>query len=840
MVRTVGEKVQLRALVLGITLLVASFTGLLIGGEGVEGYTGHEPIWIYGDDGFNATNGVTGGTGTPADPYIIEGWQIGAYNSIYIRDTNATFIIRDCYINSGGPGIAVYFVRVQNATVENVTIEGTDEGVLIIESQNIGVRDCSMSGNGIGISASGSGVSVGVSSGVTVVGNAITSFYNGISLIIVDNVDILNCSILSSANHGIYADLANNNVTIQNDTIENSAQAGVYVLSEAQDFDILECSIRNNSASGIHVSMTARDNTIINNNISENRAGIVFDGVADRNLVKNNTMLDNIAGGIQLNGGGSWNTVENNTIEQSYAGIVIHGDFGGPTADHNLVANNTVMPLEFGYCMYCEFVRWTTILNNEFTGFDGGVFHSGTDARIENNTFTLSEPGIGLDLGAGGSDNVIVNNTFVSCGLFSRFSYADRNRIESNTVNGKPLVFLEGATGDVVTDAGEVIIKDSVGVMVSGLNLSRSSVGVEIIDSIGCVVDSVVSTQNVYGVYISNNSDATTITNCNLSENIQGVAVSDSSGTLVDHNILNDNSEDGVMVRWSSNTTVTSNDMIRCGYQGVSVWTGSDGGLISGNFISQGANHGVLVFDSWNFIVRNNDIYDVDGRGVYLVAAYSCTIENNTIGVTDQAIYMDQDSNYNRIENNIVYSSTNGVYVSPVSSWPADTCDFNLIAHNSINGCSNMGIYLADIQNCTVAWNKVTNCSWGIYISGVYTAHNWIYLNNFSSNTVNACSDSTGLANYWNTSEPMTYEYGGSWYTNYLGNYYDNYTGLDGDGDGLGDTPYIFDGDQDNYPLMGGHGEYTPIPEFSPIVIAVVCLSVLFLVGLLSRSGRKD
>jgi nitrous oxidase accessory protein NosD len=137
-----GDTVRLRALGLALAILAASTTGLSIGTDNAEGYSVHDPIWIYGDDGFNATNGVTGGTGIPSDPYIIEGWQIGAYNSIYIRDTNATFVIRDCYINSGGPGIGIYFVRVRNASVEDVVIEGTDEGTLFIESEGIGIRNC--------------------------------------------------------------------------------------------------------------------------------------------------------------------------------------------------------------------------------------------------------------------------------------------------------------------------------------------------------------------------------------------------------------------------------------------------------------------------------------------------------------------------------------------------------------------------------------------------------------------------------------------------------------------------------------------------------------------------
>ena len=42
----------------------------------------------------------------------------------------------------------------------------------------------------------------------------------------------------------------------------------------------------------------------------------------------------------------------------------------------------------------------------------------------------------------------------------------------------------------------------------------------------------------------------------------------------------------------------------------------------------------------------------------------------------------------------------------------------------------------------------------------------------------------------------------GSTYTNYLGNYWDDYSGNDSNNDGIGDTPYLIDSDSDDYPLV--------------------------------------
>jgi len=83
----------------------------------------HTPILIDGDNNFTAANGVTGGSGTYPDPYLLDNWVIGtsSQNAIEIRNTSLPFEIRGTITCGGFSSYLHDGLRLDNVTNAHIS-----------------------------------------------------------------------------------------------------------------------------------------------------------------------------------------------------------------------------------------------------------------------------------------------------------------------------------------------------------------------------------------------------------------------------------------------------------------------------------------------------------------------------------------------------------------------------------------------------------------------------------------------------------------------------------------------------------------------------------------------
>ena len=212
---------------------------------------------------------------------------------------------------------------------------------------------------------------------------------------------------------------------------------------------------------------------------------------------------------------------------------------------------------------------------------------------------------------------------------------------------------------------------------------------------------------------------------------------------------------------------------------------------------------GLFIDEGFDLFFSDNLFHNNTFVGMLIGESEEVTLSNNKISNSEMGVALGL-SQYITIMDNEIYDCVGGliyfsayrytamgnnIHDNELGGFGMMESEFCVFSENILDN-NNMSIYIMnDNYKNTITDNIIQNNEqYGVFIEDPLNSDNLIYMNYFYSNNISAMDN--GTLNYWDNGE--------------IGNYWDDYDGVDADNDGIGDTPFNITGSAgsiDNYPI---------------------------------------
>jgi parallel beta-helix repeat protein len=521
-------------------------------------------------------------------------------------------------------------VSCRNISVKNCDFSNNFEGMLVADTTNSTIENCSFRNN------DGHGMYLISSQGNAVKNSAFrNSFWDGIFLYISSQNTIENCSYYGSQ-VGVNLGLSTKN-TITKQTVEQCTvgiscdssgsnllkdntmeQCGLQVSGDnpadyTNDVDtsnmvngkplyyyVNETNLTVPADAGQVILVSCTSCTVSSLNLSDASIGVEL-AYSSVNTIENNILEANRIAAIDLDGSGNnLNIIRKNTIRGNNYGIDIDASWS------NYISENLFFGNALGISF--DFSSFNVLFENDIQdGYYGMYFDHAFGNHISDNTIYNSSI-FGLYL-LSSSGNILTSNQMINCSLLvygnSLAEYLN-TADTSNVVNGKPLYYLTDQIGSTIPDdAGEVLLVNSSLCTIKNLNVNKGTVGITLAySSDNIITGNIIKSQSVLAVDLSSGyNNNNTIQGNILQGNVYGFDIEFSKGNTIKQNTILSN-DYGILVYNALSTSIQRNTLSRNNL-GISIVQSSEsavhGNNIFRNYIDGLSVEACSVLARWNW-----------------------------------------------------------------------------------------------------------------------------------------------------------------------------------------------------------------------------------------------
>ncbi|MGB9743294.1 MAG: right-handed parallel beta-helix repeat-containing protein, partial [Minisyncoccales bacterium] len=293
--------------------------------------------------------------------------------------------------------------------------------------------------------------------------------------------------------------------------------------------------------------------------------------------------------------------------------------------------------------------------------------------------------------------------------------------IDADGTSSAEHLIIEGNGTSTITGANSsedyhigVLIQAHNYITVRNLIFTHFNAGIGLIGASSSTIENNTTTENKFGIYLYNSSNANTLTNNTANGNgWSGISLYISSDNQLTGNYAEENGNFGIFLSGSSTNTLTNNTANNNTWHGIRLDYSSTNTLINNTANGNGWS-GIVLYISSDNQLTGNYAEENGNFGIFLSGSSTNTLTNNTANNNTQyGIYLYNSSNTNTLTNNTANNNTwYGISLSSSSDNNLTGNKFirNYVGYNNVtNNTSSNNQFIYNFLNNNIQLDETYN-----------------------------------------------------------------------------------------------------------------------------------